>query len=311
MAIKNMNWRRYLKYFLWVMVVFCILGALRGFTVAAKVNALKESLIEQPANAQQEQKENYATSIGAETFAQKFIIEYFRWNKDDYQERADRLKPFLREGVDEQAGLRFDSLAGSSSTEKTEFLEISETGKDTALFTFKVTHKVKVMTEAKDRKGKVRKEEKESGPFEKWIQVPVITKDKAFLINGIPTFTNKPLPAKLKPIEDKPEVVDADPKTMAELNKFLKTFFKQYSTGTAAELEYLTKDKSIHPLDGTIAFKEIEKLVIIEKDKKSSTVDVDVVFTENNSKAEILQKFKLEVSEQNGSWQVIKKLTNN
>ena len=302
LAPKNINHRRYTKWIFWMLLIFLILGSIRAFSATARINALEK----QPEKEQQqEQIVNYATSIGAQNFAKNFISEYFKWNNGDYKERVDRLKPYLREGLDEEAGLKSDTLTGSSWTEKTELLEVSETGKNTALLTFKVSQKVKLMTKT-NIKGKVREVEKESGPYDKWIQVPVITKGKSFLINGIPTFTSKPLEAKIEPIEPSKAASMVDSKASAEIKEFLKTFYKQYSTGTMAELEYLTSDKDLRPLEGTIIFNQIEDLIILEKKKKSYIVEVNAVFTDKNTKTQLLQKHNLEVSKQNGAWKVIK-----
>ena len=268
LAPKNMNWRKYLKITIWMLVIFWTLGSFRGFSLAAKVNNQIKPSEEITKTAT---TENFATTIGAENFASKFVKEYFRWNKDDYQERAKRLQPFLRKGMDEQAGLRFDSITGNAFPATHELWKIEETGKDTAKFTFKVSYKVKTMEEREVRNGKNTKkvkEEKESGPYERWIQIPIITDGKAFLINGNPIFTSKPANANVKPMESQPGSPESDPETEAQINEFLQTFFKQYSTGTAAELEYLTKDKSIQPLGGTIVFDSIEELTILEKKKK-------------------------------------------
>lgn len=137
------------------------------------------------------------------------------------------------------------------------------------------------------------------------MKIPVITDGKAFSINGNPTFTNKIPSAAIEPIEES-QSSESDVKTEEKINKFLHTFFKQYATGTAAELEYLTTDKSVKPLGGTITFDSIEKLITLDKKKKSSIVEVDAVFTDSNSKVKFSQKFKLEVSEKNDRYQVIK-----
>lgn len=302
-APKKINSRKYVKCSIYLLAAFWTVGTIRGYT--AENHSTQPVEITQKATI-----ENFATTIGAENFASKFVKEYFRWNKDDFQEREKRLQPYLRKGMDEQAGLRFDSITGNAFFDTYELWKIKETDKNTADFTFKVSYKVKTTKEREVKNGKGTKkvtEEKESGPFERWIKVPIITDGKAFLINGNPTFTSKPETAKIKPLETQPESATADQETAAEITKFLQTFFKQYSTGTAAELEYLTTDKSIQPLGGTIVFEKIEELRILENKKNRSIVEVNAVFTDSNSKVQILQKYTLEVSESSDNkWQVTK-----
>lgn len=297
LAPKTRNWRRFLKISIWVLIVFWTLGSLRGFSVAAKLNS-------QPEIQQSEQtelkEENFATSIGAQTFAENFLEEYLSWDKDDYQERAERLAPYLREGVDEQAGLRFDTVTSNSSHKKTELWEVSETGENTSLITFKTTQMVTTVPE--DKKVKPKK----SGPFEKWIQVPIITDGKSFLVNGVPTLTSKPAEVKIKPLEEPVAEPEVNSKTAAEIEKFLATFLKQYATGTIEELEFLTSVKSIQPLGEGVEFQEIEKLIVLEKKKESYVVEASGVFLDQHSKTQVLQIYNLEVSEKDGRWQVIK-----
>ncbi len=302
-TLKTHNWRKILKISIWTLVIFWTLGSLRGFTLAAKVHSLPD---QQQVETKVE-KENFAVSVGAQKFAENFLREYFTWNKDNYQERVDRLKPYLRKGIDEQAGLRFDTLTGNSSPEKVESWEVYESGDKTSEITFRVTHTIKTMTETIDEQGNVKQEEQASGPFEKWIIVPVITDGEAFLINGIPTFTSKPAVANISPLQSETEnasVVTSEVKK--EITEFLNTFYKQYSTGTIAELEYLTTDKTIRPLDSTIVFNQIEDLLVIAKKENGYLIKTKVIFTENQSKAQLIQNHTMIVSKGDDRWQIIK-----
>jgi Conjugative transposon protein TcpC len=302
-TLKTHNWRKILKIILWTLVIFWTLGSLRGFTLAAKVHSLPD---QQQVETKVE-KENFAVSVGAQKFAENFLREYFTWNKDNYQERVDRLKPYLRKGIDEQAGLRFDTLTGNSSPEKIESWEVYESGDKTSEITFKVTHTIKTMTETKDEQGNVKQEEKASGPFEKWIIVPVITDGETFLINGIPTFTSKPAEANISPLQSETENASVASEVKKEITEFLNTFYKQYSTGTIAELEYLTTDKTVRPLDSTIVFNQIEELLVIEKKENGYLIKTKANFTENQSKAQLIQNHTMIVSkEKDDRWQIIK-----
>ncbi|MEP9408625.1 conjugal transfer protein [Peribacillus frigoritolerans] len=296
-APKKINLRKYIKYAVCGWLVFSVIGTIRTYTVD---NSSKPVAMV----AQKEKEENFATTIGAGNFATNFLKEYFTWNTEDTQERVKRLQPFLRGGMDEHAGMRFDSVTGTAFPVSYEIWKVEETSKNTADFTFRISYKTKT-TIQKEVKNKNIKEEKVDGPFERWVKVPVITDGKAFSINGNPTFTNKPSAAGLEPIKDS-KYSESNPETEAKINKFLHTFFKQYTTGTAAELEYLTTDKSIQPLGGTVIFESIEELKTLENKKNSTIVEVKAVFTDRNSKVQINQTYKLEVSESKGQWKVIK-----
>jgi hypothetical protein len=301
-VLKTHTWRKILKITLWSLVVFWTLGSLRGFSLAAKVNSIPDQQQVTPIV----EKQNFATSIGAQNFARNFIQDYLTWNKDNYQERVDRLKPYLRHGIDEQAGLRFDNLTTHSSYKNSELWQVTEVSENESIITLKANHTITTTVETKDAKGKVTKKEQIGGPYEKWIQVPIITDGTAFLVNGLPTFTSKPPAAEIGAIEPKTEQESINAETTAKIKEFLNTFYKQYSTGTLDELEYLTLDENVRPLGGTIIFNQIENLIVLEKKDKGYLIQVDAVFTENNAKAQILQKHVMTVSKENGRWQIIK-----
>ena len=303
-TLKTHNWRKFLKISLWILVIFWTLGSLRGFTLAAKFHSLPD----QQQVETKVKKENFAVSVGAQKFAENFLREYFTWNHDNYQERADRLKPYIRIGIDEQAGLRFDTLTGSSSPEKIESWNVYETGDKTSEITFKVTQTVKTIAETIDEQGNVKQEEKASGPFEKWITVPVITDGKNFLINGIPTFTSKPAEANISPLQSETENTSAvTSEVKKEITEFLNTFYKQYSTGTMAEIEYLTTDRTVRPLDNMLVFNRIEELFVLEKNENGYLIYTKAIFTENESKAQLIQNHTMLVSKEEANrWQIIK-----
>jgi len=299
LAPITLNWRKYFLYAVILFVIFVSMGSLRAFSLATKVNGMQSNQPKQ----QIEIKENLATSDGAQTFALQFAAQYFKWDKTNFQERADRLQPYLREGTHEQAGLLFDGLTGNSQTLKTEILSVKDTSKNTADITIHAVHQIE-QPATKDAKGKPVMGKK-TDPIDKYIIVPVITDGKGFLINAIPTFTSKPDKPVMEPIKENTADVINDSNITKAVQTSLESFFKNYTTGTNEDLAFFTNDENIRSLQGSITFEKIEKISVLEG-KGNLEVLVDATFIETASKAKFKQQYDLVVSKKDDRYIVEK-----
>lgn len=279
-------------------------GALNGFAANGKANeALKANMIEEIP----EEKENFSTSPAAATYANKFLKEYFTWDSKDSQERKDRLAPYLMLDVDQQAGLFIEGETKNSKFYSSELWKIEGTGDNTSLITYKTYHTLNYTEEKKVKvkdKEKIVKNEVTKGPFEKWVQIPVITDGINFKINGLPIITSKPAEAVFQEEEEKKEKLkDASAIVREEVKVFLPTFFKQYTTGEQEQLNYLTEDYFLRPLGGVITFKELQE-VSVKESGKEFIVNANALFTDTNTKATLLQEFEMVLVQKDGRWLV-------
>jgi Conjugative transposon protein TcpC len=300
LAPKTLNWRKYFLYAVILFAIFASLGSIRAFSLAEKVDGMQ---VDQP-KTQVEVKQNLATSDGAQTFAEKFAAEYFKWDRSNFQERAERLQPYLREGTHDQAGLLFDGLTGNSQTLKTEIVSVKDTSDNTADITIHAVHEIETPA-TKDAKGKPVKGTK-SGSIDKYIIVPVITDGKGFLINAIPTFTSKPEKPIMAPVEEKTGEVLNDNNITKAVQTSLESFFKNYTTGTNEDLAFFTNDESIRSLQGTVSFEKIEKVTVYEGKSDSFEVTAEVTFIDAASKGKFKQQYELIVSKKDDRYIVEK-----
>lgn len=283
-------------------IVIAGLGTLSGFaafTVASQ--ALKANEGEEVL----EEKENFATSPAASTYANKFLKEYFTWDIGDSEGRQKRLAPFLMPDIDKTAGLYIEKETKSSKFHSSELWKVEETGENTSLITFKVLHTLHYVEEKKVKK-KTVKNEVSKGPYEKWIQVTIITDGTNFKVNGLPVITSKPAdPIFDNEKKESKKLKEASGTVKEEVTAFLPTFFKQYTGGEIEQLNYLTEDDFLKPLDGVISFVELRE-VKVQESKGEYIVTVSALFMDTNTKALMLQNYEMVLIQKDGRWLVKK-----
>ncbi|MCQ6281094.1 conjugal transfer protein [Bacillus sp. EB600] len=306
---KTVLRKKLIKYAFWtgfVLVLFLsIVAIVRVGNATAKDNSMQ----------QVDQKVNHAASEGAQSFAQNFASQYFNWQNTDEgrKNRMERLQPYLAKGLNEQAGLVFDGMEWNSRLTKSQVWNVEETGKDTALITLRVQHILKklpppdpaAVAEAQKNNTEPPKATEESaGPYEKDFVIPIKTDGKSFVVYKIPYFV---APAK-KPQITSDSTIDEnskiqDPKLQEEITSSLNTFFKVYTTGTQEELSYYVKGNEIQTMTGIITFKKVKNTVI--KASTSSNeyqVYANVIFQENQSKAQVMYPYQLMLVKQDNRW---------
>ena len=302
-ALKKSYVRGSMKFVLIGGMLLVGLSSLNGFAANGKAN---EALLATMKEEAPEEKENFATSPAASGYANKFLKEYFTWDIKDAQGRKDRLAPFLMPELDQMAGLYIEGETKNSKFHSSELWKIEETGENTSLVTYKVLHTLNY-TEEKKVKKKTIKNVIEKGPYEKWIQVPIITDGTNFKVNGLPMIISKPAEAVFEEEEKKKdERPDAAASLVEEIRLFLPTFFKQYTNGEQDQLNYLTDDLDLRPLGGVIAFQELQEITVKEG-KDEFIVKVNALFEDSSTKALMLQTFEMTLTQKDGHW-LVKKL---
>lgn len=287
------------------------------FSIIAIVRAGNTSAankVEQP-DTEQTSKVNLAAGEGAQTFAQDFAAEYFSWENTDEakKNRVDRLSHYLANGLDEQAGLSFEGMEWNSNLTGSQVWKVEETGKDTALVTLKIKHELnrkiepdpKEVEKAKKKKKKPPKAREEtSGPHEKYFVVPVKTDGQSFVVNEIPYFVAAPskpdITAKTE-VDTEGKIIDSD--LEKDIQGFLGTFFKVYTTGTQEELQYYVTGDEIKSMSNIITLQEVKDILVKKgKSKNQYVVHATVTFKENKSQAQVIYPYELSLVKKDDRW---------
>ncbi|TDL76174.1 conjugal transfer protein [Peribacillus frigoritolerans] len=267
----------------------------------AGADAAEEKQIEEV-----KEEDNPALGVGAQSFAENFASEYFKWENTDEEikKRADRLQPFLANGLDQQAGLAFEGMEHGSEITESQVWNVEEKAENTALITLQVQHTLKKSTPPdakaveqakKDKKPLPKVKEEKSEPYEKYIVVPVKSDGSSYVVHKVPYFVP---PAKKPEITSDTSVSEEgkiqDSKLQEEINSGLTTFFKVYTTGTQEELSYYTKSDEIKAMTGITTFKEVKETIIKQGDGKNEyKIHATVTFEENQSKAQVTYPYEL------------------
>ena len=277
----------------------------------ANAGATEEKSVEQVTKV-----ENIAAGEGGKTYAQNFAQQYFNWqNTDDAKKkRIERLSPYLAEGLDEQAGLVFDGSEWNSNFVSSQVWKVESVGNDAALITLVATHELQKVTKftpkqtKKQKKKKIKPKEIEkiekSGPYKKYIVIPVKTDGQSFAVYKTPYFVAGPKKVNIQAqaaISDKEKINDT--KLQNEMKTFLNTFFKVYTTGSQEELSYYIKDDKIRSMNGIVTFKEVKEFAIRKGDGKNRyKIELTGVFEENKSKAKMIYPYELSVKKEDKRW---------
>ena len=236
-------------------------------------------------------KQNLATRPEAIEFARLFTKEYFTWKRgeEDLKKRAERLKGYLSQISDSQAGIETNALQWDSDFLSATLLKVDDKKEKEANVIFKVKYKLHRMKP--DNSGEEVKEVMQQ------ISIPVQTDGKAFVVNGLPQIVKINEKATVKETEDEREEVK-DVKAKTEIREFLPTFFKSYTTATPKELAYVLDNPGIKGLEGAMRFDKVTSSKVYPgKTKGSYEVQAEVVLIDANSETKMKAAYTLIVKE--------------
>lgn len=249
------------------------------------------------------QKQNLASRPEAIEFARLFAKEYFNWQRGEEgkKQRAERLKPYVPQTLDSQAGLDTGSLKWDSSYLYATLLRVDETKENEANVIFKVSYKLHA--QKPDNSGEEVKEVLQQ------VSVPIKTDGKAFVVNGLPQIVKVDEKANVKETEREREEMQGVT-TKKDIQEFLPTFFKSYTTASPKELAYVLDNSSIKGLEGAMKFdKVISSKVYPGKTKGTYEVQAEVMLMDVHSETKMKTIYTLFVK-QDGKQFVVTDLKN-
>ncbi len=235
-------------------------------------------------------EQNQATTQAAVEYARDFTKEYFTWKRGDEgkNNRRDKISKFLAEGLNEDAGLDFDSLEWDANFKNADLKDIKENSDNRAYITFKVDVEmnkvVKEKSKSKKKKNKnVAKKSEKTEIVTQYMVVPVAYEGGWFGVYELPKFTNleeetninKYSPVGLKSYEG----------NTSEVKEFLETFFSTYASDDESKISYMVSDDNdIQGLNGSLNFEAIGDTNIYQNDLDEIVVFVEVKFSEPGTK---------------------------
>lgn len=299
--------------FFWCLFV----GMLCMFILVLAVNS---SAKKSNANQLEAIEQNPTTKPEAVQFAENFSKQYFTWSKEgeDAGKRAERLKPFLVKGLDQQAGLDLDTAVYSSRFNNAEVYRVEEISQNKAAITLKVNTIVtkkweeEVIKTVKDGKKKKKVKEKQAKTDEKGLSkyfvVPVYYKNHQYAVYELPRYEQIDQSNQIQDTNKEKLESVGDSKTGKEINEFLSTFFSSYATDPMNKLSYVLEDKDVkNGLNGTMNFVKVASADIFSNKGEGFRVKTKVIFEEPETKTQFTNDYDL-IVEKRGSRFVVTKI---
>ncbi|MBT2576895.1 conjugal transfer protein [Bacillus sp. ISL-8] len=279
----------------WVIFLWMFIVSITGLVTNNKLKAM----VQQNPDSKVQVKVNEATRPEAVEFTKQFVKEYFTWKRGDNERanREGRLKPYLLEGSDPQAGLDMHSLQWDANYIQASILRVKETGKQSADMILKVDYKLHQQKE--EKQGEEIKKVDEGRDVTETIAVPIQTDGKGFIVTGNPQVVKVDNKAELKIDKDEKRPEEAEHKARQEIREFLPTFFKSYTTATQKELEYVLHNKDIKGLEGALHFEQIKEVKVYVGSKKDTyEVHTSVEMKDTVSESKMTMKYVLTVKKE-------------
>ncbi|GGA58041.1 transposase [Kroppenstedtia guangzhouensis] len=279
----------------WVMVgfyVFLVYTALSTTLAWATRLDLIGGETEAGGKQQQEVAAGEEIPPSAEAFAKNFVKEYLFWTQGSEDSRAQRLDPYLGEGLDAQAGFEFSKeLAWDSYTVSRDVWDIQKKKGEYHATVYAET----VMTKGKDKKR-----------VDRWVEITFLPAGDSYVMKEAPRLVAPPEAS--QPEKKEEESMDSAPsEVQRSIEGFLQIFFKHYTTGSPEEIGYHFLSQKTDPgLTGILGLTEIREVQVFETDQKDTyRVDCQVDFQDLASGGKIQAPYTLYLVNRQGRWMVV------
>ncbi|WP_230985439.1 conjugal transfer protein [Microbispora oryzae] len=225
----------------------------------------------------------------AAAFASQFAAVYLNYDASNPQQRAERLKAFRPEGLDEQFGWNGYGRMSAGAFQFSGITVIDE-------------HQARVVVSY------------QSGGTRGLLSVPVYYNAGTFVVAAQPALLPAPGPAGLPQLPDP----DRDSAAEAELRPQLEGFFKAYAAGNQVDLQrYVANGVTVAGFSGQFTLAELKDVVVPPGDPDSRQVTAVVVWAVSSGAeaavatpspdpgaqpAGLEQAYQLTVEKQGGKW---------
>jgi len=288
--------RKIPRILFWLLIIYTA-------CVSTVVLAIQFGLIQLPPRqseaAEAPAQKNTEPVIGELAFAEQFVREYLFWTQGKEESRAERLKSFWKPNMDVQGGLDFKQVQWNSYARNVSAWAIKEREDQSGVMEVTVYAET-ILSNVRDPNDQKR--------VDRYMVVPVKKAGESYLVVGYPRFIPPPVaeaPAdeEKKEKENTGEAVDQEVRD--EVEQFMNSFWKVYTTGTSEEIAYFEKnDKSLPGLTGIMSFSELKELTVRKK-QDVYVAECNVLLEDLASGAKITDRYHFELVKEGGRWYVI------
>ncbi|MFC7443212.1 conjugal transfer protein [Laceyella putida] len=290
--------RTFIRFLFWALILYTAISA----TV---VLGIQFGLIPVPprktaaADNLAAQKEQDAT-LSERAFAERFVREYFFWTKGKESSRAERLNPFLKRDMDVQAGLDFKKADWESYARYVVAWDIKERTdrsgiKEVTVFAETILSKV----------GNAKLQKR----VDRYMVVPIKKVGNSYLVADTPFLVAPPVPSSTQLPDEQEEENQGeavDETVRGQVETFMKSFWKVYTTGEPQEIAYFQKNSpSTAGLKDILQFIDLKNLSVRKKDN-IYVVKCDVRLKDLSSGAEMAYHYTFDLVQEGDRWYVVR-----
>lgn len=296
--MERSSFRRKLARFLfWALILYT------AFTTTV-VLAIQFRLIPTPPRLVSEAEEknveppSSTASLSEAAFAEQFVREYLFWTQGLEESRAERLKSFWKPQMDVQGGLDFSSAEWNSYARNVNVWEVKERKDQSGVKDITVFAET-VLTHVANPKNQKR--------ADRYLVVSIKKAGNSYFVVDLPYFIAPPeATATDEPVtktEKKGETVDEN--VRAQVDQFIKSFWKVYTTGEPQEIAYLQKDRQpTKGLMGIMSFQEIKNLSVYQEGNEVRA-ECDVILEDLHSGAKVTGHYTFTLVQEEERWYVV------
>lgn len=290
--------RTILRFVFWALILYTAISATVVLGIQFGIIPIPPRKVAEADNqaAQKEQNAN----LSERAFAERFAREYFFWTKGKESSRAERLAPFLKENMDVQAGLDFKKAEWESYVRYAVAWDIKERTdrsgiKEVTVFAETILTKV--------GNAKVQKR------VDRYLVVPIKSVGPSYLIVDTPYLIAPPAPSSTELPDGQEEDEQGEAVNEAvrgQVEQFMKSFWKVYTTGEPQEIAYFQKGSTpAAGLKELLQFIELKNLSVRKKGN-IYVVKSDVRLKDLSSGAEMSYHYTYDLVQEGDRWYVVR-----
>lgn len=268
-----------------------VISCIRSVNLGSRLERVSKELEEQKqalkAVPEEQTEEMLVNEDGAKSYACDFLTDFYTWSygENKAEERAERLKKYLCEGMDISAGYDISRLGTASTVNDCDVWKVS-VDDDSVKVVVKVTYTLReqVTNEMGTSENVVAQEQR-------YVTVVLATDGESFKVKKNPFIVQTPaeLDYKLQSSGSSTSLVTDEVKRN-EIISFMETYFKMATTATTEEMKYYAvsdiKDLSIQ---GLYAFVRIDSTNVYQMENGYKVL-TEVRLQDLSTKAEVVLK---------------------